>query len=479
VTAIGKLFRTTAFRLTLVYLTVFALFAVFLLGYFAFNTRRLFTEQATQSVNAEIAGLVDQYNAGGIRRLTLLIEARSRRPGSSLYLLTTPGNEGLAGNVGSLPTGILNNQGWTETVYRRIDEGENSELHHALVRVDQLSGGFKILVGRDLEERDRIYKVVLDAGKWSAAAVIVLGLVGGFFVARRVLRRIDAMTETSRTIMGGDLSERLPVAGSGDELDRLALNLNEMLERIEALMRGLKEVSDNIAHDLKTPLTRLRNRAEEALRSSKGEADCRAALETTIEESDALIKTFNALLMIARAESGQARENMLDFDAAEAARSVGELYEPLAEERGLSLAVQAEGAVPLHGNRELISQALANLVDNAIKYAAPADAGAAGAAGAGGPPVTISAAVEGESVRLAVADRGPGIAADDRTRAVERFVRLEKSRSVPGSGLGLSLAAAVARLHGGELRLEDNMPGLRAVLVLPLAHPAAEMKNPA
>jgi hypothetical protein len=179
VTAIGKLFRTTAFRLTLVYLTVFALFAVFLLGYFAFNTRRLFTEQVTQSVNAEIAGLVDQYNAGGIRRLTLLIEARSRRPGSSLYLLTTPGNEGLAGNVGSLPTGILNNQGWTETVYRRIDEGENSELHHALVRVDQLSGGFKILVGRDLEERDRIYKVVLDAGKWSAAAVIVLGLVGG------------------------------------------------------------------------------------------------------------------------------------------------------------------------------------------------------------------------------------------------------------------------------------------------------------
>ena len=179
------------------------------------------------------------------------------------------------------------------------------------------------------------------------------------------------MTETTQTIMAGDLSGRLPIAGTDDELDRLAGNLNAMLERIEALMRGLKEVSDNIAHDLKTPLTRLRNRCEEALRTAEDEVEYRAALEATIEESDELIRTFNALLMIARAESGQARDDMTEFDAAEIARGVGELYEPLAEEKGLTLKVDAPVAAPVRGNRELVSQALANLVDNAIKYAAP------------------------------------------------------------------------------------------------------------
>jgi signal transduction histidine kinase len=185
-------------------------------------------------------------------------------------------------------------------------------------------------------------------------------------VSRRVLRRVDAMTETTKTIMHGDLGERLPVTGTGDEIDRLAENLNAMLERIEALMNGLKEVSDNIAHDLKTPLTRLRNRAEEALRLSGNETDYRAALEATIEESDGLIRTFNALLMIARADSGQARDNMSEFDAAEMAQDICELYEPLAEEKGIALKVDAAAPAPVQGNRELVSQAVANLVDNAI-----------------------------------------------------------------------------------------------------------------
>jgi signal transduction histidine kinase len=281
-----------------------------------------------------------------------------------------------------------------------------------------------------------------------------------------VLHRVDAMTETTRSIMGGNLSGRLPVAGSGDEIDRLALNLNEMLARIEALMRGLKEVSDNIAHDLKTPLTRLRNRAEEALRTSRSEQDYRAALEATIEESDSLIRTFNALLMIARAESGQARDNMVEFDAAEAAHGVGELYEPLAEEQGLSLDVDAPGPISLRGNRELISQALANLVDNAIKYAGP-EAKASGVPSV----VSVRARAEGDRVLLSVCDSGPGIPESERGRAVERFVRLEKSRTIPGSGLGLSLASAVAHLHGGELRLENNAPGLCAVMVLPRSGP--------
>jgi signal transduction histidine kinase len=466
VTALGKLLRTTAFKLTLVYLVIFALFAVFLLGYFAFNTRRLFNEQITQTVDLDVEGLTAQFNAAGIRRLVVIVEARSRRPGSSLYLVTTPTGEGLAGNVGSLPQGVMGRAGWTETVYRRIDESDVSDLHRALVRVQHLPGGFRLLVGRDLEERDRLFDVVLDAGKWSAAIVVILGLAGGFFVARRVLRRVDAMTATTRTIMEGDLSGRLPVAGTGDELDRLAENLNAMLDRIEALMHGLKEVSDNIAHDLKTPLTRLRNRAEEALRMHQEEAGYREALESIIDESEGLIRTFNALLMIARAESGQAREDMSDFDAGEVARGICELYEPLAEEQGLTLDADAPNPVPVTGNRELVSQALANLVDNAIKYAAP-DAQKNGTATG----IVVKAAAEGDRVLLSVADNGPGIPEGDRGRAVERFVRLEESRSVPGSGLGLSLAAAVARLHGGELRLHDNQPGLRAVIVVPRGGP--------
>ena len=464
-TAFGKLLRTTTFKLTLVYLTVFVLFAAFLLGYFAWNTRRLITEQITQTVDAEITGLAEQYRQGGIRRLVLIVDSRSRRPGSSLYLVTTPAGEGLAGNVGSLATGVLERPGWSETVYRRLDDPDGGAEHHALVRVFQLPGGFRLLVGRDLEERERLRDIVLAAGRWSVAIVIVLGAAGGLFVTRRVLKRVDAMTETTRKIMEGDLTGRLPIAGTGDELDRLADNLNVMLERIEALMHGLKEVSDNIAHDLKTPLTRLRNRCEEALRLAEDESQYRAALESTIEESEALIRTFNALLMIARAESGQARDDMTEFDAAEIARGVGELYEPLADEKGIQLKVEAPAAAPVHGNRELVSQALANLVDNAIKYGAP-DRGRVNGVGA---EIVVKAAGQGERILLTVADGGRGIPEADRGRAVERFVRLEQSRSQPGSGLGLSLASAVARLHGGELRLEDNHPGLKTVISLPRA----------
>ena len=468
-TALGKLFRTTTFKLTLVYLTVFALFAAFLLGYFALNTRRLITEQITDTVNAEITGLSEQYRLGGIRRLVVVIDNRARRPGSSLYLVTTFNGQALAGNVTALAPGILDNPGWTETVYHRIDEAETSEhaAHEALVRVFQLPGGFRLLVGRDLDEREQLYRIVLSAGRWSVAIVVVLGLLGGFLVTRRVLRRVDAMTETTRTIMTGDLGGRLPVAGTGDELDRLAENLNAMLERIEALMHGLKEVSDNIAHDLKTPLTRLRNRSEEALRTAKSEAEYRAALESTIEESDGLIRTFNALLMIARAESGQARDNMSEFDASEIANDVGELYEPLAEEKGIALKVEAQMPAKVRGNRELVSQALANLVDNAIKYAQPAGTGANGAT----PEIVVRAFNEDDRIMLTVADSGPGIPAADRSRAVERFVRLEQSRCQPGSGLGLSLASAVARLHGGELSLQDNNPGLKSVIALPRGGP--------
>ena len=472
-TAFGKLIRTTAFRLTLAYLFLFALFAASLLGYFAWNTRRLITEQITTTVNAETGEISDIFARRGLRGLVLTIGNRALRPGANLYLVTTPSGTAVGGNVGSLAPGVMGTTGWSETAYRRLDDQDAGD-HRALVRVTELSNGFRLLIGRDLEERRRLFGIVAKAAQWSLLVVVVLGIGGGIFVARRVLRRIDAMTGTTQLIMAGDLSGRLPVGRSGDELDRLAENLNAMLERIETLMMGLKEVSDNIAHDLKTPLTRLRNRAEEALARSGSEAEYRSALERTIEESDGLIRTFNALLMIARAESGQARGNMTDFDAAEVASGIHELYEPLAEDDGAILRVKTAQA-PLHGNRELISQALANLVENAIKYGKPvpspqplgADAVARSDAGDSLKEILIEARRDDGQVLLSVTDHGPGIAEADRKHAVERFVRLETSRTQPGSGLGLSLASAVATLHGGELRLGDAYPGLSATLVIP------------
>jgi signal transduction histidine kinase len=272
--------------------------------------------------------------------------------------------------------------------------------------------------------------------------------------------------------MTGDLTKRLPLAGTGDELDRLAASVNVMLERITALMAGLKEVSDNIAHDLKTPLTRLRMDAEQALRARSSPEEQRAALEKIIEESDGLIRIFYALLMIARAEAGTQVEGMSEFDVSEIARDVGELYDALAEEREVKLRVSAEEPMMIHGNRELVGQALANLIDNALKYGVPENAES------GSRSVTLEARRNGELAELTIADRGVGIMPADRARVVDRFVRLENSRTRPGSGLGLSLAAAVAHLHGGELRLEDNAPGLRVVISLPLSH-AAPVPQPA
>ena len=460
-TALGKLFRTTAFKLSMAYLVIFVLFASAILGYVAFNMRRLLDEQVSLTIEEDVKGLVTQFNSGGLRRLVAQIERRASQPGSSLYLVTTPTGETLAGNISGIDQEGLLDAGRYQLFYRVLEDGD-VKPHRALVDTIVLPGGFRLLVGRDLSETDRFRGVIRSAIGWSILLVLVMAVAGGVFVARRVLGRIDAMTATTRSIMAGDFSGRLAVSGTNDELDRLAQNLNAMLDRIAELMAGLREVSDNIAHDLKTPLTRLRNSAEEALRTATDTEEYRLTLENVIDEADQLIRTFNALLMIARAESGNATEGMAAFDAADVARDVAELYEPLAEEAYVTMHVTLPEKLPLYGSRELIGQALANLLDNAIKYAARDESVPENA------EISIGAVATGTGIELSVSDNGPGIPEADRARVVERFVRLEGSRSRPGSGLGLSLASAVARLHGGTLRLEDHAPGLRVVLALPV-----------
>lgn len=460
---LGKLFRTTAFKLSFAYLAIFTTVAFLALGYVAWNAARVLDDQIASTLDAEISGLSEQYGAGGLRRLIATVERRAGEPGASLYLVTTPAGEHIVGNVGSLAPGLLSQPGQTEGSYARRGESDGLD-HDAIMRIFTLPGGFRLLVGRDVVERDRLRSVIGRTFLSSLALVVVLGVAGGWFVARRVLKRVDDMTETARRIMAGDLDGRLGVAGNGDELDRLAENLNAMLARMGALMQGLREVSDNIAHDLKTPLTRLRNRADEALRTATTPEALRTAMEGVIEESDGLIRVFNALLMIARLEAGSIREAMAPFDLSKVAEDLGEIYEGLAAEHGLALQVDAEPGLVLRGNRELIGQALANLIDNAVKY---------GTDGDGNGTIRIGVARDGDNIRLTVADRGPGIPDEARTRVLDRFVRLEEARSRPGSGLGLSLVNAVVRLHRGQIVLQDHAPGLRVVITLPLAEDEA------
>jgi len=460
VTALARTLRSTAFRLTLGIFGFGAVGAALVLGLVAVQVIKLVDDETRAAITAEAGSLLEQYDSGGLRRLGLVLADRARAPGGTIYLLTDAVGEPLVGNISQLPAALALGQGFGETRYQGV--GEASQ-RHALARVYALPNGFRLLIGHDLGDRARIGGVMVRTLALSLVLFAALAALGAAFVARRVLRRIDAMNLSAQALLAGDMTERLPVSGSGDELDRLAVGLNQMLARIGELMTGLREVSDNIAHDLRTPLTRLRNHAEEALRTGRDESAYRTALTRTIEESDGLIRVFDALLMIARAEAGADRAELGRIDIGEAAADVAELYEPLAEERGFALTLDCAPGLFVEGRRELIGQALANLIDNALKYgAAPPGSNRANA-------IEISARREGADVVIEVADRGSGVAAGDRERVFDRFVRLESARSRPGSGLGLSLVAAVARLHGGSVRLDDNAPGLRVRLSLPAA----------
>ncbi len=460
-TPLGKVVRTTAFKLSAIYIAVFTVFAVVFVLYISYSTNQLLTQQLRQTIAADLAGLADQARAGGLAALVDAIEMRSRQPGASLYLITDASKHPLAGNVSDVPQSLLDRASDNPIIvsYKRFT-GERGD-HFALVQLVNLPGGYHMLVGRDLGEREQFRHIVAQALAWALALMIGLAALSWVFVSRRVLKRIDSLSASSRRIMSGDLSGRLEVTGTGDEFDRLAASLNAMLERIEHLLYGLKDVSDNIAHDLKTPLTRLRNRVEGALAGPTDTDKYRSALEATIEESDQLIRTFNALLMIARIEAGSPDGAMTELDSREIVQDVVDLYEPVAEEAGAELTVATPDAVAFKGSRELLGQALANLIDNAIKHGEDPRP-------EGGPKITVSSARDGDSVVFRVADNGPGIPETDRERVLQRFVRLEKSRSRPGSGLGLSLVAAVARLHHGTLELGDGKPGLVVTIRLPL-----------
>lgn len=463
VTTLGRLFRTTAVKLTLVYLAVFTALLVGLIIYISSTAGDLLDRQLKETIDAEIRGLSEQYRSRGLTGLVNAVERRSVAPGASLYLITDFAGNRIAGNIDSLnQSSLATPDGEARPVfYTRLGASgaEESRPRRALVRVFVLPGGFRLLVGRDLEERYEFQAIVLQAAQWALLAAIVFGLVSFLAVSRRVLKRIDAISLASNRIVAGDLTRRLPISGSGDEFDRLSASLNTMLDRIEQLHEGLRQVSDNIAHDLKTPLTRLRMQAEAALRQAQSEEALRDALQATIEESEGLIRTFDALLMIARAEAGSAEVALVPVDLAEVARDVCELYEPVAEEQGAALVVEAPQSAVVSANRELVGQAIANLLDNAIKHGA--------GEGEADARVTVRVEPHVDRIALTVADNGPGISPEDRLRVTGRFVRLEASRTTPGSGLGLSLVEAIANVHKGSFELGDAAPGLLATLAFP------------
>jgi signal transduction histidine kinase len=461
-------FNTTAARLSALYLILFSACAVFLVFYMTGSAARFLANETRTAVTEEVGSLGEVYRRGGLRVLVREIDRRSRRPGANLYMIADNTGRILSGNVIALQPGVLDNEGWTQTpfVYARfgddvsvIDKPDTAP--HALAQVIVLSNGMRILVGRDLGEPQRFREIVRQALITALGVMAAGGFLIWFFVGRRALQRIDRVSAASARIVAGDLSGRLPVSNANDEFDRLSESLNSMIAKISKLNDGLRDVSDSIAHDLKTPLTRLRNRAEAALADDPKSADYRIVLEDMIGEADQLIKVFNALLLISRVEAGFSKQTLDEVDLAAIAVEVCELYEPLVEDVGMYLNNKVEGSLQIRGNRELIGQAVTNLIDNAIKYGHTP-----------GGTIRLSAETGSEGiVRLAVSDQGAGVPDGERERIKGRFVRLDESRSKPGSGLGLSLVSAIMGLHGGSLELEDAGPGLKAVLSFPVFKP--------
>ncbi|UXM96382.1 HAMP domain-containing histidine kinase [Bartonella sp. HY329] len=459
--SIRNIFRTTAVRLSALFILLFGLVAFATVFYMTKLAFTMVQNETRLALAEEVASIESAYEHGGIPLLVRTIDRRSRQPGAFLYLVTDPVGRILAGNVSNIEPGLLKNADHLNEpiYYGRLGDGNKINDHQALVMLINLPNGMKVMIGRDLGDPKKFAEVLNKSLLFAFSAVAIGTFLIWFFIGRRALQRIDTITLASRRLMSGDLTGRLPVSGSGDEFDRLTSNLNVMLEKIEELNAGLRHVSDNIAHDLKTPLTRLRNKAEQALSNDDSE-NYRAALNQVLDESDQLIRTFNAILMISRIEAGNTSVEHKKANLRQIVEDVAELCEPVAEEAGVHMILEHLLDVNIDASRELVAQTIFNLTDNAIKYAVLDNHC---------PQITLSMEMNDDNyVSVIVSDNGPGIPESEREKVTERFYRLEKSRTQQGSGIGLSLAKAVMRLHGGSLVFEDAKPGLKAVLIFPI-----------
>jgi signal transduction histidine kinase len=456
------LLHSSTFRLALIYMALFGASVLLLLGFIYWSTAAYLTQQTDQTIEAEIADLAERYRVTGLAGLTTLISARlSRKPaGSAIYLLVDKSLEPLLGNLDRWPLGV-HQDGWLD--FRLEGAGADSaDIHPARARVFRIEGGFLLLVGRDIHDLELTKQRIILTLAWGLAITLVLGGLGGSMMSRTTVRRIESINQASREIISGDLSRRIPTRNTGDDFDVLSDNLNAMLDRIGLLMEDVRRVSDNIAHDLRTPLARLRNRLEELHLQMSGCGEYSEGIEQAVAEADRLLNTFNALLRIARIESQHGDESFTAIAMGDLVRDVVELYEPLMEEKSQALAMQLPGDVQLSGDRDLLFQAIANLMDNATKYTPS------------GGSIRIDLVRLNGKGQLVVADSGPGIPEAAREKVFQRFFRLEQSRTTPGNGLGMSLVAAVMTLHRISIRLEDNRPGLRVVIEFELCEsPAA------
>ncbi len=413
---------------------------------------RILSSQVDDAIEADAQGLSDQWRSGGAAALLATIERRVSGDvyNDALYLVLDPLGRRVAGNVESWPAQVDRTGQFYEIQVRRAGMTNLARFH----RYD-LPIGHSLLVGREVTSRAALQVLLTKTLAWALVLIAVLSLSGALILKKLFSRMVSHVSETADAISAGDLSRRVAISGRGDEFDRLAETINDMLDRLSRLMDGVRQVSNAIAHDLRTPITRARARLEDAMGHGETAEQLRGAIERAVSDLDGVSKVFGALLRIAEIEAGARRSAFVMLDAKEVLDGVAELYLAVAEESGLSLQVRAPGALPMRGDRELIQQAVANLLDNAIKFSPP------------GGTVTLEGAMAPEGVRIAVGDGGSGIPAADLARATERFYRGEQARHTPGFGLGLTLVGAVAQLHGGTLSLEDAGPGLRATLVIP------------
>ena len=444
----NRLLRSTSFKFALLYMSLFAASVGILLAFLYWSTAGMMERQSRETVEMEVQALAERYQMTGTAGLLDLIQKRLQQnpTSASIYLLTDQDMKPILGNLRHWPKAVPQ-EGWVELELSR-DLVLDDKSHAARAKLFVLQNGFHLLVGRDIEQLRKTQAMVFDALCYGLALTITLGLVGGLLLSRKMMRRVDNLNRTCKQIMAGDLQQRMPINGSNDELDRLAQTLNDMLDRISDLMEGMRRISDSIAHDMRTPLSRLRHTLETGLSENTGETERRALLERAVDEADSMLCTFNALLRIGKIESDREREAFSDIWIDQLLSDVVELYEPLAEEKAQQLRVTLQPDLCIEGDRNLLFQAFANLLDNAIKYSPV------------GGKISLSLSMVDERPIAEICDSGPGIPRSEQKKVFQRFYRAEKSRTTQGNGLGLSLVEAVFRLHDIAISLRNCSSGL-------------------